>query len=576
MYNVKHFTYSTVALALIMAGGANATTYRADTTPEQIAELQTKAAKLNAIKANRAQEVKRSLKGNSQSIMNVASSLANGDELNRDINASSYFKYYECESSDVDAVCERQPSDMSNSEIHIAFVYDPFSLAKQRTLGAFYRYAADTVAEMNEGFVASKLDTRVKLVAFNEIDISDWYEKQQQAFIGSGKEIFLELSPEAYVPEDLSWDTPMYEYQGDDGYVHQGIANLAFDIWQHTHNYFLQDYKTNFTVALKKAGTDAILHISGKEDERPGLCGASLGAGGVIIARDNMSVDNKLGCGSVELHELGHSLLAEHEREYGSGGQDIYNRASAALECGLDENETVRPSIMYHVATGLKVFSSPENINDGYVCGDEVERNNAKQVALSSPYMANMSDAMTVVGTAYIDGELTQTAEIGEQGVSITITRDGDLTAETKVSLYLDGSLILHHDEWGNVESTTEIFEADYFNVEFAAGEASKVVTLNFTDGLTLQENVAVYANLVMPLQLDINADAQQVQLEVLANDVVDPVDPDPVDPVDPDPVVPEPVVPEPIAPEPSKSSGGGSLGWLAIFGLALVARFRK
>ncbi|MBO1897707.1 GlyGly-CTERM sorting domain-containing protein [Shewanella sp. BF02_Schw] len=616
MKRTNKLALSTLTLALMMATTAHATSFKTEVTDEQKAEYFTHAANLKAAKESSINLKAKSLieKGVKPSDVKkfLADSLTNGDDKNLEINTETFFKMYGCDLQT--NVCEKQPSDMSNNEIHLAVVHDPMSLENQVSLGSLYKFAYETVDQMNIAFADSKVETRVKLVSFSELDISDFHEKQKQAYIDAGLQYLYDLSPEAFAPEALDWSFPITEFVNSDGFVQKGISGITADIVQSWKGYPIA-FTTNFTKRLQNTGADGYQYIRMSDAQTVTICGSGVGdlMGGDIVAQDYMNTERPDGCKNTSLHELGHGLLAGHERTAGNH-TDTYNRAAAINACSKDEFGYDMPSVMNTSPAGAKsVFSSPFVINDGVVCGDETEAYNAKQIELSSPFMANLTDEMTVVGTVQLKGELTKSVNISDGAISVVIGRNGDLTIPTEVSLYLDGSTILGFDaENGGTyygtkpTSITEVFKFDYISVEFGAGESEKVVTLNFSDDLKLQENVVVNVNLVMPVQLAVDVDAERIALTIVANDApveptdptpvdptdptpvdptdptpVDPTDPTPVDPTDPTPVDPvdptpvDPVDPTPVEPEKNESSGG-SLGWLAIFGLALVARLRK
>ncbi|QIR16674.1 hypothetical protein [Shewanella aestuarii] len=280
MNNFNHFTKSALALALIAAGSANATSFKAEVTPEQVSAYNAKEERMQTLRNQKIAEIKQVMtkKGVPQAMINqVTNAMQNGDDENLEIETSTFFKFYGCEYRGNSDECDRQPADMSNNTIDIAFVYDPHSLGLQRTKGAFYRFVADTVDRMNQGLIDSKVNTRVRLADFSQIDISDWYEKQQQALSDSDMLWVYELDKKAYVPENLSFDFPSYDFLDDDGDAVKGLSGFAWQIWEQAHGYYINAYQNNFTKRLKNSGADTFMYIT---RESKTLCGA---AGGQVM-----------------------------------------------------------------------------------------------------------------------------------------------------------------------------------------------------------------------------------------------------------------------------------------------------
>jgi hypothetical protein len=190
-------------------------------------------------------------------------------------------------------------------------------------------------------------------------------------------------------------------------------------------------------------------------------------------------------------------------------------------------------------------FSSPNFTVDGSVCGDESKMNNAKQVSIVAPYIANSFDSMDVIGDVWFSSNAI-TASESESAIKIEVTRNGDLTKTASAKVFIDNGY--------------KLLSNDFIDVTFNSGESVKVITLNVINNDSTDANPSLVAELVTPMSLAVAQDKAKLNI-VITNDDVAP------------PPLPVPVV---VELTPDNSSGGGSLGFLSLIALGFVRVFRK
>ncbi|WP_040572023.1 GlyGly-CTERM sorting domain-containing protein [Shewanella benthica] len=426
------------------------------------------------------------------------------------------------------------PVDINNKTIDVLYFYHPTWADVMPSLGEAYKFARDSVELANMTFGATS-ETKVRLVGFEQPTFDGYRAKYHT--------IFGDLITDGWIddiPVDLDFTYFSPSHLDANGDIVRGLDDfLQGSIYLAGHQDAIDaDAVPANGALLQRLGADyyawgRLREVEFNDGAESSLCGAGGGELSILMLDENSVIDGS--CPNTFTHELGHTLQADHEE---GKTQSSYTRARA-MKC--DGNFGVMGSIAS--SSNNKHFSSPDISVNGEVCGTEDSANNAWYVDKSTPYVASASPEMNIVGMVGF-ANLDVTASESDNSVSFYVMRDGDLTVETSVKVFIDGAV------------TGGLLEQDFIHVDFASGESEKLVSVTIIDNTTTTDNAQLTAELVLPVELSLSGNKSKMDI-IITND--------------------DQEVVTPPAPKPETGdSGGGAFGWLSIFGLGLIAIRRK
>ncbi|MBW0278514.1 hypothetical protein B4O99_02990 [Shewanella xiamenensis] len=508
----------------------------------------------DSIPLDRSIETKLKQAGGSPSIIAKAVALSaaniniNADAENAEINCKPYprDKYSQTLVQD----CTTVPVDLSKTVADVIFFYHPRWMEQMPSKGQAFKAIREEIATTNRVF-AQNTPAQLKLVAFEEPTFAG-YRDFEVALYG-GEEKYQELLAVGLDEVPNSFDaynnrSSSYTYQGEKWtkyyYGAEGMLNLS---WNYLPFYLsgrmgietlpedtkmLLDYSPDIEIYGRLAEPEY-------SDFEKTLCG-SAGFNAAQLTSHGVNT-----CPNTVVHEIGHVYLADHDLAHRN--TDNIAKFKRATDSPCDGGYTV---MTWQSSPDTKLYySSPEVIVNGSVCGDESTMNNAKQISLAAPFVANIMDEMDVIGDVWL-GDTPVIVSESDESLSFVVSRNGDLSKSASVKVFIDNAVTL--------------LDSDFIDVKFAAGESTKSVVVSIIDNASTAENSSLVAELVTPRLLKVTGSTMAITIN---NDDVLPVVTPPTTSTTPT---------TPTTPEPESSSGGGSLGYISLVFLALARRLRK
>lgn len=430
------------------------------------------------------------------------------------------------------------PVDVNNKTIDVLYFYHPTWADVMPSLGEAYKFARDSVELANMTFGATS-ETKVRLVGFEQPTFDDYRAKYLTVYGDLVADGWLDDIP---VDLDFTYFSPSHPDANGD--VVRGLDSLLQGsiYLAGVQGAIDADAVPANGALLQRLGADyyawgRLREVEFNDGIEATLCGSGGGQLSILMLDKNSVIDGS--CPNTFTHELGHTLEADHEE----GKTYSHFTRARAMKC--DGNFGVMGA--FSSSSKHKHFSSPDIYVNGEVCGTEDSANNAWYVDESTPYVAGTYPEMNIVGTTGF-ADLEVTASESDGTVSFYVMRDGDLTVETSVKVFIDGAV------------TGGLLEQDFIHVDFASGESEKLVSVTIIDNTTTTDNAQLTAELVLPVELSLSGSKSKMNI-IITNDDQE--------------VVTPPVTPPTPKPE-TGDSGGGAFGWLSIFGLALIAIRRK
>lgn len=479
--------------------------------------------------------------------------MQNGDAENAEVTCKD-FGYGNLDEDNGNKDCNDFPLDYSNTTADMLFFYHPKWADAQKSKGQAYKAILKEVEKTNTIF-GHDTPVKIRLVGFEQPTIAGYEDFQRTMFSGSypsyddmiatgmidelpnSYDLYTQRSGNIY---DFS-TTPVTYIPGPDNLL-QIARYFAGRVYNGRYNYddLPEDSKMMLEYGADIFGWGRLREVEFDPTESS-TCGWG-GTGGpanILLTANTLEVSDTH-CRFVLAHEIGHAYMADHDKDHNPQNPLIPRTRATAAPCGNSH------TVMFWAAKpDLKPFlSSPNVIVDGTVCGDERTMNNAKQVTIAAPFMANIMDTMTTVGEVWF---ATSAINVDEKAGSIafTVSRNGDLSKPTSVKVFIDEGY--------------KLLGEDFFDVKFGAGESTKTVTTTVLNNTSTNDNPVLKAELVTPRLLSVDQNKGTLEITV-KNDDEKPVTP--------------PTPPTPT-PSPDKSSGG-AMGYLALLILAGVRLFRN
>jgi hypothetical protein len=273
--------------------------------------------------------------------------------------------------------------------------------------------------------------------------ITAWFALANQTY--QTHEVDFELSIKDIIPVDSVADSvPFSDVTDEDGNITEDGSTFLFS------TAVLNSGNPEYDTYQIKWKGDLVVYV---REQRPGNDIKGLAAiGGEFSTIIDFDTNPELY--TTLSHEIGHNIGMNHENANANVGPDY----ARAWSCGG------KKTIMYSAGAGLQHYSTPDLSFDGEVCGNETA-NNAR--ILRENHMAvtlrregvESRGVVTFTDASYSGSE--------EDGLLITLERDGDLTETSSVKVFAeDGTAILGQDY-------TEVFVL----AEFEVGSSTAQVT---------------------------------------------------------------------------------------------------
>lgn len=478
-----------------------------------------------------------------------AASMKNGDSENAEITCND-FKFGNFAAFDD---CVNYSIDESNTTADILFLYHPKWSDAQKSKGQAYKSIVAEVDKANQIF-GSNTPVKFRLVGFEQptllghrdFDIARFGQANYDALVAAGYDE-LPNSVDLYKTTSITTKdevTGKLNYSADD--------LLMFDrafVGDYLKGQFDYEILPQDVQMMVDYGADLFVWGRLRETDidktEANLCGSSAGNfSHIYLTPDTLTSGN---CPLVMTHEIGHAYRAGHDIEHKvteiKDGVEVLRTRANAAPCGTSY------TLMYYASiAGLQPYlSSPDVSVNGSTCGDERTMNNAKQVTIGAPFVANIADTMNEIGDVWFASKpITVTENAG--AFSIQVQRNGDLTKSASVKVFIDNGYTLLNN--------------DFIDVQFASGESLKSISLTTIDNDSTNDNPVLSAQLVTPRLLKVKSGEGTLAISITNNDK-SPTEPtNPTNPTNPD--------------NGSGSSGGGSVGFLSLLMLGFVRVFRK
>lgn len=245
------------------------------------------------------------------------------------------------------------------------------------------------------------------------------------------------------VPDDI----PFQDVKDDKGNIIKDGAQYLFSVAS------LNEGNPEYTAYQEKWKGDLVVYVRELRPEDGELRGLAGLGGELSSVLDDGDAESNL----VLAHEIGHNLGMNHEEGSAIRGSEY----ARAWSCGG------KRTIMYSASNRsntLQHYSSPTVFNGGEACGNEATANNARVLEENFVATTQRRAGVEVLGVV----SFAETAFSGneENGVVITLQRDGDLSQAASVKIFAESDTA----EWG-----VDFVDA-YVLAEFQAGDATAEV----------------------------------------------------------------------------------------------------
>lgn len=478
----------------------------------------------------------------SMALYNAPAFTNNGDSENAEITCQDYSlgNFHD------KLTCTDYPIELTDTTADIVFFYHPNWSDKQKSLGQAYKAAKTEIDKANEIF-GKNTPVKLRLVGFEQPSFAGYRDFDIALY---GQENYDNLVAQGY--DEFPNTVDLTTINSPTVHNADGSTNYGLDSLLTASNSFVsmvyagrvdasilpsdanKQYRYGADITVWARLPD--LKHAPNESKTCGFAGNNSVT--VLLGGDTLNSNH---CPFVTTHEIGHIYKADHELAHkGSetnNGEVVLRTRATAAPCGNSH------TIMYYASVeGLKpTFSSPDAIINGDVCGDEKTMNNAKQISIAAPFVANIANKMDVLGDVWISSEPIVVSESAGK-LSFIVERNGDVTKTASVKVFIDEGY--------------KYLDKDFIDVEFSIGESKKTVSLTVIDNNSTTENPPLTAELVTPLQLSVSPLNGKLTINIANDDV--------------------PVVIPPVTPETPKSSGGGSIGFISLLLLAVTRKLRN
>ena len=304
--------------------------------------------------------------------------------------------------------------------------------------------------------------------------IAAWVAVVNESYQAHGFNFRLSISdviPAQSIPDDVPYDDV---YDSDGNIVVDG-ADYLFSIAA------LNAGNPEYSAYQEKWKGDLVVYVREQRPEDTVLGRAGLGGEYSSVVDNNIDPEQYI----VLAHEIGHNLGMGHEEAKAILGPEY---ARATMCAGYY-------TIMYSSSTASRVlhqYSSPSLSKDGEVCGDEAVANNARILEENFEAKSLLREGVSSLGVvSFVSSTYTGDEE---NGVNITVQRDGDLSQSASVKLFAENGTA----QWG-VDYTDAFIVA-----EFEEGSATAEVNFPIVNDGDSEGVEILSLSMRFPYKLDV------------------------------------------------------------------------